>query len=290
MDKVAIITDTISHMPQELTDKYDIMLLASCIIMDGKTYPENEVNLTEFYEKLPEWKETGNMPTSTAIPMESFLEAYRELSRKAKAILYIGLSAKFSPSPDTARQVRAKVQDELSQTTIEVIDCGTVCSAQMLIALEAAKAAAAGKSLSEVVKVTNNMIKKINYVLLSDDLYYLAKGGRIHKARPWASTKITNTVLLEANAATGGEHKPLARCKTKGQTLKALFDIVRKRSEDKKLHVAIDHADALAEAEELKEKTLPQFQCVEVFINQIGPVVTLHTGVGTRIFSWWDED
>jgi fatty acid-binding protein DegV len=54
--------------------------------------------------------------------------------------------------------------------------------------------------------------------------------------------------------------------------------------------VAIDHADALAEAEELKEKVSSQFQCVEVFINQIRPVVTLHTGIGTRIFSWWSED
>jgi DegV family protein with EDD domain len=160
----------------------------------------------------------------------------------------------------------------------------------MLIVLEAARAASAGKSLSEVVEVTNNMIKRINYILLSDDLYYLVKGGRIHKARPWAGSKITNTVLLEASAATGGEHRPLARCKTKGQTLKTLFDIVRERSGGKKLHVAIEHADAPAEAEELKEKVLSQFECVEVFINQLGPLVTLHTGVGTRTFSWWHED
>ena len=290
MNKVAIITDTVSHMPRERADKYGVTLLAACIIREGKTYPENEVNLAEFNEKLPGWKREGNMPTTTAIPMRSFLEAYHQLSRKAEAILYIGQSAKFSPSPDTARQVRAKVKDELPNTPIEVIDCGTVCGAEMLIVLEAARAASAGKSLSEVVEVTNNMIKRINYILLSDDLYYLVKGGRIHKARPWAGSKITNTVLLEASAATGGEHRPLARCKTKGQTLKTLFDIVRERSGGKKLHVAIEHADAPAEAEELKEKVLSQFECVEVFINQLGPLVTLHAGVGTRTFSWWHED
>ena len=290
MNKVAIVTDTVSHIPQELADKYDVTLLASCIVMDGKTYPENEVNLAWFYETLPKWREAGNMPSTTAIPVGIFPEVYRQLSQKAEAILYIGQSAKFTPSPDTARQVRAKIKDELPNTPIEVIDCGTVCGGEMLIVLEAARAVAAGKSLPEVVEVTNNMIKRINFILLSDDLYYLAKGGRIHKARPWASSKITNTVLLEASAATGGEHRPLARCKTKGQTLKALFDIVRQRSEGKKLHVAIEHADAPAEAEQLKEKVLSQFECVEVFINQIGPVVTLHTGVGTRTFSWWHED
>ena len=290
MNKVAIVTDTVSHIPQELADKYDVTLLASCIVMDGKTYPENEVNLAWFYETLPKWREAGNVPSTTAIPVGIFPEVYRQLSQKAEAILYIGQSAKFTPSPDTARKVRAKIKDELPNTPIEVIDCGTVCGGEMLIVLEAARAVAAGKSLPEVVEVTNNMIKRINFILLSDDLYYLAKGGRIHKARPWASSKITNTVLLEASAATGGEHRPLARCKTKGQTLKTLFDIVRQRSGGKKLHVAIEHADAPAEAEQLKEKVLSQFECVEVFVNQIGPLVTLHTGVGTRTFSWWHED
>jgi DegV family protein with EDD domain len=290
MNKVAIIIDTTSNMSQEIADRYDVKLMPAGITMGGKTYPDTEINLTDFYEKLPKWKETGNMPTSTAVPISVFLDAYRQLSRKAEAILYISQSAKFSLSLNAALQAKQMAQDELSQTAIEVVDCATVCGAQMLIAIEAARAAAAGKNLPEVVEVTNNMIKKVNEITFSDDLYYLAKGGRIHKARPWAGSKITNTVLLEADASTGGEHRPLARCKTKGQTLETLFDLVKQRSGGKKLHVAIDHADALAEAEELKEKVSSQFQCVEVFINQIRPVVALHTGVGTRIFSWWSED
>ena len=290
MNKVAIIIDTTSNMSQEIADRYDVRLMPAGITMGGKTYPDTEINLADFYEKLPKWKKAGNMPTSTAVPISVFLDAYRQLSQRAEAILYISQSAKFSLSLNAALQAKQMAQDELSQTAIEVVGCATVCGAQMLIALEAARAAAAGKNLPEVVEVTNNMIKKVNEITFSDDLYYLAKGGRIHKARPWAGSKITNTVLLEADASTGGEHRPLARCKTKGQTLKTLFDLVKQRSGGKKLHVAIDHADALAEAEELKEKVSSQFQCVEVFINQIRPVVTLHTGIGTRIFSWWSED
>jgi len=290
MNKVAIMTDTASFMPQEIADKHNIRLMPLYIIIEGKTYPDAELNLAQFYEQLPKWKETGKLPTTSSIPVGVFLETYRELSRKAEAILHISHSVKFGMSVNAALEAKRRAEDELPQTAIEVVDCATVCGAEMLVVLEAARAAAAGKSLSEVVEVTNNMIKKVNAITLSDDLYYLAKGGRIHKGRPWASSKITNAVLLEADASTGGEHKPVARCKTKGQILKTLFDLVRQRSGGKKLHVAIDHADALAEAEELKEKVSSQFQCVEVFINQIRPVVALHTGVGTRIFSWWSED
>lgn len=141
--------------------------------------------------------------------------------------MYISHSVKLGMSPNAALQAKQMAQDELPQTAIEVVDSGTACGAEMLIALEAARAAGAGKSLSEVVEVANNMVKKVNYVHLSDALYYLSKGGRIHKARPWAGSKITNTALLQMNASTGGEHTPLARCRTKGQALKTLFDIVK---------------------------------------------------------------
>ena len=290
MNKVAIMTDTISLMPQEIADKYDIKLMPMGIVIEGKTYRDTEINLTEYYEQLPKWKEAGKLPTTCSINVWVFLETYRELSQKAEAILYISHSAKLGMSPNVALQARAQVQAELPQTAIEVIDSATACGAEMLIAIEAARAAAAGKSLSEVVEVANNMVKTINHIHLSDNLYYLAKGGRIHKARPWAGSNITNTALLEMDASTGGEHRPLARCKTKGQALKTLFDIVKQRSGGKKLHVAIDHADAPVEAEELKEKVLTQFQCAEVFINPILPVVASSTGLGARLFSWWGED
>ena len=290
MNKVAIMTDSVNFMPQEIANEHNIRLVPLYVTIDGKSYPENEINLAWFYEQIPKWKEQARLPTTSAPSVGDFLEAYRELSQKAEAILHISCSAKLSMSLNTALQAKRMAQDELPQTAIEVVDSATACGAEMLIALEAARAAAAGKSLPEVVEVTNNMIKKVNEITLMDDLSLLAKGGRIHKARPWAGSKISNTALLEMDASTGGEHRPLARCKTKGQTLKTLFDIVKQRSGGKKLHVAIDHADAQAEAEELKEKVSSQFQCVEVFINQILPLVTTHTGVGTRVFSWWSED
>jgi DegV family protein with EDD domain len=287
--KVAIMTDTISQMPQEIADRYDIKLMPLNVTIEGKTYLDTEVNLAWFYQQMPKWKEAKKIPLTSSIPIGVFSETYRELSQKAEAILYISHSSRLGMSPNAALQAKKIAEEEIPQTAIEVVDSGTACGAEMLVALEAAKAAATGKSLPEVVEVANNIIRKVKYILLSDDLYYLVKGGRIHKARPWAGSKITNTALLELDASTGGEHIPLARCKTKSQTLEALFDLVKQKSGDKGLHVAINHADALAEAEELKQKTLSQFQCVELYISPILPVVTTNV-IGARAFSWWSED
>ncbi len=291
MNKVAIMTDTVSYMPEEIANKYNITIIPTYVIINGESHPENQLDLVKFYEKVPKWKEEDKLPTTSSPSPDDFTRAYRKLSKDHESIVYIGYSKNLGMTVQSALLAKKLVKDELAKTKIEVLDSMSWGGAQMMITLEIARAANAGSDRKEVLKLANDMITKVNLIMLADNLYYLAKGGRIHKkAHPWADSKISNTAILKLDASTGGEHRPLARCKTKGQTLETLFDLVKQRSGGKKLHVAIDHADALAEAEQLKEKALSQFQCEEVFISNIGPLVTIHTGLGTRVFCWWSED
>jgi len=290
MKSVAVVTDTNSLITKDIAKEYDIELVPLYISIDDKSYPENEINLTSFYQNLLKWKQDNKLPKTAAPSVADFIGVFKDLSQKAGGIIYIGYSKHLGIAIDSALQAKTKLQNELPDTKIEVVDSGTGCGAQMLITLETARSAASGKNFDEVLRVCQNIMRKVNFIFLSDSLYYLMKGGRIHKARPWASSKVSNTVLLEMDMSTGGQNTPVARCRTKGQALRTLFDLVRQRSGDKKIHVAIDHADAEVEAQELKDKVTSQFKCVEVYINQMRPVLTTHTGVGSRIFSWWSED
>ncbi|MBN1862029.1 MAG: DegV family EDD domain-containing protein [Dehalococcoidales bacterium] len=290
MSKVAVLTDTVTEMPQELADEYCIKLAPISIIIDGKQYPENEIDLVWYRSQIPKWKELGKIPSSSAISVGHFLEAYRELSREAEAVLYVGHSSQFGVSVSNARQAQKLAGEELPRVAIEVVDTYTVCGAQMLIAIEAARAAAAGQELSQVAGLAHELVKKVNMVALFDDLSLLAKGGRIHKVRPWASSRITNTTLLEANSVTGGQMTPLARCRTRPQVVEKLFETIAERSQGGKLHVAINHVDSLAEAEELKELAASRFPCAEVFITPLYPLVINHTGLESLQFCWWSEN
>jgi DegV family protein with EDD domain len=217
------------------------------------------------------------------------VKVYRQLSQDFKSILYIGYSKQLGMTVNAASLAKNLVSEELVDTEIEVLDSLSWGGAQTLITLAADQAAEAGGSLRDVLKVASDMIGRVNLAILSDNLYYLAKGGRIHKARPWADSKISNTAILRLDASTGGQTTPLARCKTKGEALKTLFKLVQSESATGTLHIAINHADAPAEAEQLKTRAQSQFKCAEVFISRIGPLVTTHTGLGTRAFSWWHE-
>ena len=283
-------TDTITAMPQEIADKYDITIVPMGIVIDGKLYRENEVNLPEYYQKLLQIKETEKLPTSSSISAGEFLEACQELSQKAEGIVYISHSVRLGASSKAALAAKERLQEELPNIKIEVIDSGTACGAQMLIALEAARAAAAGKSFAEVVEVANNMIAKVKYIVVVDNLEYLSSGGRILEARPWAEAEVSTKALLETDAAKGVVHAPLARYKTKAKAMEGLLEIMKERCRDKKLHVVIEHINVPDEAEELKKKLLSQFQIAELYVTQTLPLVGRHTGPGSLFLCWWSED
>jgi DegV family protein with EDD domain len=290
VNKVAIVTDTTSQIPQEIADKYNIRVMPLYITIEGKTYHENGVNLPQFYQKLLQVKETEKLPTSSSVSVGEFLEAYQELSQKAGAILYIGHSARLGMSPNAAREAKKLAEEELPNIKIEVIDSGTVCGSLMLIALEAARAAAAGKSFAEVVEVANNIRGKVKYILLANNLDYLSSGGRILDGRSWAEAKVSTRALLETDAAKGVVHAPLARYKTKAKAVQGLLEIMKERCRDKKLHVVIEHINVPDEAEELKKKVLSQFQIAELYVTQTLPLVGRHTGPGSLFLCWWSED
>ena len=290
MKSVAVVTDTNSLITKDIAREYDIELVPLYISIDDKSYPEDEINLTNFYQNLLKWKQDNKLPKTAAPSVADFIEVFKKLGQQARGIIYIGYSRHLGIAIDSALQAKTKLKDELPDTKIEVVDSATGCGAQMLITLQAARSAASGNNFDEVLRVCQGIMRKVNFIFLADNLYYLMKGGRIHRARPWASSKVSNTVLLEMDMSTGGQNTPVARCRTKGQALRTLFDLVGQRSRDKKIHVAIDHADAEVEAQELKDKVTSQFKCVEVYINQMRPVLTTHTGVGSRIFCWWAED
>lgn len=290
MDKVSIMTDTISQISREIADQYDITIVPMGIIIDGKLYRENDVDLPEYYKNLLQIKDKEKLPTSSSISAGEFLEACRNLSKKANGIVYISHSIRLGMSSKAALEAKQRLQEEQPDIQIEVIDPATAVGAQMFIAIETAKAAAAGKSFTEVVGVAMNMIPKVKYIVLVDNLDYFSSGGRILDGRSWADVKVSTKALLETDNTTGKVHAPLARYKTKTKAMEGLLELMKERYGDKKLHIAINHANVPDEADYLKNRLSSQLKCVETYITEIYPVVGRHAGPLNIFLSWWAED
>jgi len=113
--------------------------------MDGKDCLDTDINPSEFYAQLPQLREAEKFPTTSSPSISDYLKAYRALGKKVKSILCVAYSPRLGMAYNAATKAKEMVRGELDKVTIEIINSGSCCGAQMLIALEAAKAAAKGK-------------------------------------------------------------------------------------------------------------------------------------------------
>ena len=289
MDRVAVMTDSITCIPQKMAEEYSIGVIPFHAIIDGKDYLDTEVDMEKLYTRL---KDKENLPTTSAASIGEFLQFYRELSQRAEAILHISISSTFTMEYNAAMQAKEIARERLPKTTIEVIDSRTSTMGTLLIALESARAAAQGKSLNEVIEVASNMILRTSLFSMPSNLFYFDKGGIIREVRSWAEAESANSfrTILEVDASTGGVMKPVNRAKTRSQIVKKMIDVVKERAGSNKLHGAILHANAPEQAKQLKETILSQLQCDELYVCEALAATAIKAGVGLTEFGFYSSE
>ena len=276
MKKVAIVTDTTACIPREQVEEYAIELVPIQIIFGDKVYLDGiDISPAEFYTLL---RQAEKLPTTSGSLPGPFLEAYCKASQRAPSILCITLSSKLSGVFNSARLAMEMAKEALPNVVIEVIDCGTAAAAQGLVVLAAAKAAALGKSLVEVVDIARSVMPRVNLFATLDTLYYLVKGGRVPKVAALASSLLKIKPIFTVN---GGEAHPVTNVRTNPGAMKRILKIMgQKIVKGQPLHVAVMHADALDRAIVLRNQISSRFDCAELFITEFTPVMGAHTGPG----------
>ncbi len=282
-------TDSVAAIPREIAEEYEITMVPFHTIVDGKDYLDTTIDVKWLYARL---KEKDKLPTTSFPSVGEFLQAYQRLAQSSEAILYIFMTSAFTKGYEAAVEAREMAREKLPKTKIEVIDSYTLEAGELLLVIEAARAAKEDKDLDGIVKLLNEVIPKINLLQASDTLFYRDKGGRIHAAKSWAEAESSTSfrAILEVDASTGGITKPIARAKTKKQIMNKMIGIAKERIGGRKLHAAIEHANVLEQAEELKEMLLSQCHCDELYISEVPPVVAVHNGEGYISFGFYCSD
>jgi len=275
MDKVAIIADSIACFTREMVEQYGIRIVPSNIHFDGKVYKEYlDISPSEAYRLLE--RDPDCFTTSSPSPAD-YLEAYRELSTRAQSILCITLSAKLSALHDTAQVAKEQAKQELPQTTIELLDSRTCAAAEGYVVLAAARAVAEGKSLSEALKAAEEVREKLNLLTLMETIRYVYRSGRIPKVASQIGSALSVKPIL--SISDGAAHfVGIARTKERG--VKRIIQLMREKVGENPVHVAVVHADALEEAQRLKEQVASEFNCGELWISEFSPIMGYATGRG----------
>ena len=279
MGKVAISADSVS-LTHEKAKEYGFTLIPCPIILDGKTYLDTEIDMDKLYARL-DTKE--NLPKTSSVNEEEFLRFFTELSQGAGSILHICMSSVFSPQYHNALKAKELAGKKLPGTRIVVVDSRSIGIGVHLFAIEAAKAAAQGKNIDEIMEVVNRLLPRVTTLAARDTLFYYDKGGRIFEARTWAEAEAASSFrsIIEVDASTGGMVKPIARAKTAAQIMDRLVEITKERNDGSKLHGAIGYTRGAADrAERLKDMLLSELEFDWLYVSEESASVAVHDGRG----------
>jgi DegV family protein with EDD domain len=274
MAKVALVTDSTTYLPAELSKGHEIHVVPSVIIWGGEELRDGfDIQPAEFYKKLATAKE---MPTTSQPTPASFKETYEKLMANGFTdILSMHVSAKFSGTIASAEQAKALV----SGANIAIVDGRSASMGTGWPLLEAAKAAKEGKSLEECVKIAETTRNNSGVMLMVDTLEFLHRGGRIGGASRFLGTALNLKPILEVR---DGALEAVERVRTKSKALDRMVELLVERIAGRTpVRLAVLHANAEEDAKSLLEEGGKRVNPIETALTDVSPAVGTHTGPGT---------
>jgi DegV family protein with EDD domain len=287
-EKVAIVVDSIACLTREQVKQHKISIAPLPISAGGKIYRDwVDITPTEAYKLF--LKDPDSFHAAGASP-GSFIDAYREASKRAKNILCITVSGGISGANEAARKAKEYIRKEHPHLSIEILDSQMATAAEGFIALAAAQAAEEGKSLAEVVKVAKEMKGKAAWVVALDTIKHVYRSGRIPKIAARMGSLLNIRPILTMSPATSGLIRFVGAARNKEGGIERMLKIMKSKVGQKPVHVAVMHAYALADARKLKERVAAEFNCAELWLTEFSPLMGYACGTGALGLAFYKED
>ncbi|MBI5283702.1 MAG: DegV family protein [Chloroflexi bacterium] len=281
---VAIVTDSTACIPGEVAAALGIEIVPLHLIFGGRTFVDSLTSDTsEFYELL---RTSNERPTTAAPSPGMFIDAIARAARRADAVLCITVSKQFSAMYDSARQAIEIAKGGSPATEIRLLDSRNAAMAQGFVVLEAARAAAAGASIDEVARRAEVMTEQVTLLAMLDTLSYLARGGRVPRVAAWTAGMLQVKPIVRFSAS---DIRLVARTRTRRRALDRMIALLVEMAAGRRLHLAVHHANAAADARYLLEGAERQIDLAETFLTEFTQVMGVHTGPGLVGLAWWAE-
>ena len=278
MNKIAIITDSNSGIPQKEAEVLRIRVLPMPFLIDGETFFE-EISLTQeqFYERLAQ-----DVDISTSQPSpEDVTKAWEELLEENESIVYIPMSSGLSGSCQTAIMLADDYEGK-----VQVVDNQRISVTQRQSVLDAIELAKEGKTAVQIKEILEaNKFESSIYIML-DTLKYLKKGGRITPAAAALGSALRLKPVLQIQGEKLDAFS-IARTKKQGvsKMLAAIEEDIKTRfgglDNMENIHMEVAHTVNEEAALELVEMIKERFGVETVDMYPLSLSISCHIGAGS---------
>jgi DegV family protein with EDD domain len=280
-ENTAIVLDSTADFP-EAPERFPNWRVVPLYVRFGDESFRDYVELSPqaFYARLRTAAETPS--TSQPTPGD-FLGVYEELATYER-ILSVHIAGKLSGTIESARAAGR----ELGGERVRTIDSESASAAIAMLGLAIQRRLERGTTDEEVDALVERYRREASLLFTVDTLEYLARGGRIGKARAWAGELLNIKPILSIE---DGEVLPIKRVRGNRKAFLEFASAFESGNADRSsLRVGIAHAEAPEKAEALRELVRDRRPAAKIeMVTTLGPVVGAHAGPGTVGFFWYDD-
>ena len=280
MKKYIIVTDSTTDLPDSYAEENGIKVIPLGFTIDGKSYANyldnRELSSIEFYNMVKEGKTVKTFQINSG----QCYKVFKEIIDDGYGILGIFFSSGLSGSFNSARLAHDEIKEENKDAEICIVDSLCASLGEGLLVHHAVNARKHGMNLHEAYHYIEGLKLKISHWFTVMDMDTLKRGGRLSAASAFfAKTLNINSVLHVSN-----EGKLVARMKKIGRkgALNALLEkFLETYEEEENDIVFISHSQCIDDALKLANSIKEHTNIKEVLINDVGPVIGGHCGIGT---------
>ena len=278
MKKIAVVTDSVSDIPDELVKKYNIKVVPLYLNFDDQSLKDGlEIEVEEVYSKL----KSGKIIKSATPTIEDFTEAYRDLldEQGFESIYSIHLSSLLSGTINAASSARS----QFPEGSIKIIDTKMAAIAEGFFVIEVAKAISRDADEESIDRLISMLSGTINFYATFENFEYIVRGGRA----PFLSRFAGKASILKPIIAFNQEGKLSLKkfCFNKKSSIKWLYHLVRKDildSSNNRARIGICYGNDKGPALELENMVTndPDISVEEIIMTRMTAIMGAHTGPG----------
>ncbi len=267
---IKIICDSISDLPNEIIDKYDIDIVPLTVIFNNIEYTDRE-NLTkeDFYKML---RESDNMPTTSQATYVQFKSVFEKYSDDE--VLYICGSSIASGTYQSAMLAKNDGHDN-----VYIFDTENLSVGSALFVIKACEMRNDNYSINEILSTLEQYKDKSRVYFSVDTLDYLKKGGRISGTKANIGNLLSIKPILEVK---DGLVAQKSQVRGKKHIYSSLIKLITSEFgndlSDKK--IIIGCGDNSSDLDILKETLYNETKVKDVHFVTIGCVICSHCGPG----------
>lgn len=278
MQKVKIITDSLSDLSKELYDEMNINPIPLKVNFKGdeKDYYDGEISVADIYKKA---EETNVLPSTSAVSPQQFMKEFQKAFDEGyEQVFYVGSGSGISATYQNA----ILASKEFKENTVFISDSQSLSTGIGLLVCKAYKLSKEGKTGEEIKNHIDSLVPFLSVKFSIEYMDYLYHGGRCSGLAYFFGKKLKIHPIIRVK-----DNKLVVDKMPRGNYYKAMDVLINEFNNDlpnmdmEKVFITHSGLDDFDGAKYIYDKIVDKIPAGNLYISTAKCVVSSHCGPHT---------